>query len=226
MSTISKKSSETLPLVFDYTSQLGLTETIVSQVLTVNVISGVDPSAAAMVTAGVITSGPTLHQVASTVTAGIYGVQYQIDCVITTSLARTLKVTHTIEIISASSARQHLADFCLRQLGAPVINIEVADEQLQDCIEMAIQYYHEYHFDGIERDYLVYKIVGTTLTVANGALFNVGDVISSTDNQTYASVSAINGNVLTINKQQGFVKFVVGQTVKNYNHIFYHVGGY
>lgn len=65
-------------------------------------------------------------------------------------------------------SKQDLADFCLRQNGAPVINVEVDDDQLTDCIDLAIQYYNEYHFDGVERDYVKYQISQDDVT--NGYL--------------------------------------------------------
>lgn len=56
------------------------------------------------------------------------------------------------------STRQGLIDYCLRQLGAPVLEINVADEQLDDLVDDALQYFHERHFDGVEKMYLKYKI--------------------------------------------------------------------
>ena len=54
--------------------------------------------------------------------------------------------------------RQDLADYCLRKLGAPLLNIEIADEQIEDCIHEALEYYHEYHNDGIERDVFKHQV--------------------------------------------------------------------
>ena len=56
------------------------------------------------------------------------------------------------------STRQGLIDYCLRQLGAPVLEINVADEQVDDIIDDAIQYFHERHFDGVLRTYLKYQV--------------------------------------------------------------------
>lgn len=117
----------------------------------------------------------------------------------------------------AITTRQQLADFALRQLGAPVLNIEVNDAQIEDALELTIQHYHEYHFDGIVRDYYIHKITGTVLTVADGTLFNVGDTISSIDGATKALISNVSVNAITINRQIGFDKFVISQTVKNVN---------
>jgi hypothetical protein len=56
------------------------------------------------------------------------------------------------------STRQGLIDYCLRKLGAPVLEINVADDQIDDLVDDAIQLFNERHFDGVERMYLKYKI--------------------------------------------------------------------
>jgi len=56
------------------------------------------------------------------------------------------------------SSRQGLIDYCLRRLGAPVLEINVAEEQIDDLVDDALQYFQERHFDGVERMYLKYKI--------------------------------------------------------------------
>ena len=56
------------------------------------------------------------------------------------------------------SSREGLIDYAKRQLGFPVVEINVADEQFQDLLDDAIQVYQERHYDGIVRMYLKYKI--------------------------------------------------------------------
>ena len=56
------------------------------------------------------------------------------------------------------ASRSQLKDYCLRQLGAPVLEINVADEQVDDIIDDAIQYFHERHFDGVLQTYLKYQV--------------------------------------------------------------------
>ena len=56
------------------------------------------------------------------------------------------------------STRQGLIDYCLRQLGAPVLEINVDEDQIDDLVDDAIQYFNERHFDGVEKMYLKYKI--------------------------------------------------------------------
>ena len=56
------------------------------------------------------------------------------------------------------SSRQGLIDYAKRQLGYPVLEINVADEQFNDLLDDAVQIYQERHYDGIARMYLKYKI--------------------------------------------------------------------
>ena len=54
-------------------------------------------------------------------------------------------------------SRSEFISYCKRQLGAPVLEINVADEQVEDIVDDAIQYFQERHFDGVVRCYLKYK---------------------------------------------------------------------
>lgn len=56
------------------------------------------------------------------------------------------------------ASRTELKDYCLRQLGAPVLEINVDDDQVEDAIDDALQYYRERHYDGVEKMYLKHKI--------------------------------------------------------------------
>lgn len=62
--------------------------------------------------------------------------------------------------------REEFADYCLRRLGFPVIEINVAEEQVEDRIDDALYKWHDYHFDGVEEDYLIVPI--TDNDVSNG----------------------------------------------------------
>ena len=56
------------------------------------------------------------------------------------------------------ASRSDFKNYCLRQLGAPVLEINVADEQIDDIIDDSLQYFHERHFDGVLRTYLKYQV--------------------------------------------------------------------
>jgi hypothetical protein len=62
------------------------------------------------------------------------------------------------------STRQGLIDYCLRKLGYPVLEINVDDDQIDDLVDDAIQYFNERHFDGIERVYLKHKLTSEEKT--------------------------------------------------------------
>ena len=55
------------------------------------------------------------------------------------------------------TSRQTLVDYCKRQLGYPVLEVNVADEQIDDLVDDAIQYFQERHFDGVFPTLLKYK---------------------------------------------------------------------
>ena len=56
------------------------------------------------------------------------------------------------------ATRDEFKNYCLRKLGAPVIEINVADEQLEDRIDEALQKWSDYHFDGSQRYYWKHEI--------------------------------------------------------------------
>ncbi len=55
------------------------------------------------------------------------------------------------------TTRKLFKDYCLRRLGWPVIDINVDDDQVEDRIDDAIQFFHDYHFDGCEKLYMKHK---------------------------------------------------------------------
>jgi hypothetical protein len=59
--------------------------------------------------------------------------------------------------MATPSTREGLKQYALRALGKPVIEINVDDDQLEDRIDEALQYYAQYHYDAIRRTYLKYQ---------------------------------------------------------------------
>jgi hypothetical protein len=66
--------------------------------------------------------------------------------------------------MTVPTTKTEFKEFCLRQLGKPVINIEVDDTQVDDCIDLALSYFADYHFDGTEKTYLKHQITSTDIT--------------------------------------------------------------
>jgi hypothetical protein len=103
--------------------------------------------------------------------------------------------------MSSPSSRQNLIDYCLRSLGFPVLEINVDEDQLEDRIDEAIQYYRDFHYDAVESVYLKEQITASLIQITgiNAASFSVGEKITgSTSGATtfvYANVSANRTNV-------------------------------
>jgi hypothetical protein len=62
------------------------------------------------------------------------------------------------------NSRQALIDYCLRRLGFPVIEINIDQDQIDDRIDDAIQYWQDYHFDGLQKVYYIKTITQTEIT--------------------------------------------------------------
>lgn len=62
------------------------------------------------------------------------------------------------------NSRSTLIDYCLRALGAPVIEINVDDDQVEDRIDEALQFYQHYHADAIEKVYLKHEVTADNIT--------------------------------------------------------------
>jgi len=93
------------------------------------------------------------------------------------------------------STRQGLIDYCLRRLGAPVLEINVDDDQIDDLIDDALQYFHERHFDGVERMYLKYKITEEDINRGKGKDTNgVGVVTTSATSSNISGYGTTTSN--------------------------------
>ena len=66
--------------------------------------------------------------------------------------------------MSQPTSRATFKEYCLRQLGAPVLEINVADEQVDDIIDDAVQYFNERHFDGVAQLFMKYEVPRRILT--------------------------------------------------------------
>lgn len=65
----------------------------------------------------------------------------------------------------AVTSRQDLKEYALRNLGAPVIEINVDEDQLEDRIDEALEFWRLYHHEGVEKFYLKHQIKASTLTL-------------------------------------------------------------
>ena len=85
--------------------------------------------------------------------------------------------------MAAPNSKATLKEYALRQLGKPVIEINVDDDQVDDIIDDALQYFAEYHYDGTIRTYLKHQINDNDLanqkTDASMSQSSTGSHISS-----------------------------------------------
>jgi hypothetical protein len=62
------------------------------------------------------------------------------------------------------TTREELKKYCMRRLGHPVIEINIDEDQMQDRIDDALEYYRDYHFDGSERTFLKHQVTADDIT--------------------------------------------------------------
>ena len=119
-----------------------------------------------------------------------------------------------------------LKEYCLRKLGKPVIDINLADEQMNDMIDESIQMFNEYHFDGTEMHYLPEQVTASTLTFASAATgtFSTEETITGGTSNATAKIHEVtsttvlkfkehkDGNGLRAANTSG-ATFVSGETV-------------
>lgn len=114
------------------------------------------------------------------------------------------------------NSRAELKEYCLRRLGKPVLEINVDDDQIEDLIDDAIQFFQERHFDGSIRTILKLEITDsivsaakTNTTVSGTTFLEQNNYITIPDHilgitQVYAqdnSVSSVSGNIFSIKYQ-------------------------
>jgi len=106
--------------------------------------------------------------------------------------------------MSQPSNRQGLIDYCLRQLGAPVLEINIADEQIDDLVDDAIQYFQERHYDGVMQMPLRYQITQDDINRGRAPAGDGGAVgiTTTTVTQTVGNTSSFtyqeNGNYIPL----------------------------
>ena len=86
-------------------------------------------------------------------------------------------------------SRSEFKAYCLRQLGAPVLEINIADEQCEDRIDDAIQYFHERHFDGVVRTYLKYQITQADIDRGRASVLTGKDKTGITTETATANIA-------------------------------------
>jgi len=116
------------------------------------------------------------------------------------------------------NSRIELKEYCLRQLGYPVIDINVADQQLEDRIDDALQFFNEWHFDGAEKLYTKHKLTATQLNFAAPIpvdTFRKGDQVIGGTSGAKSMVHVQSANNASIMVWQTEGAFVNGETISS-----------
>lgn len=136
------------------------------------------------------------------------------------------------------TSRESFKQYCLRTLGAPVIEINVSDEQVDDRIDEALKIFYDYHFDGSEKIYYKHQVteqdkinkyvtipeniigvvnifdIGSALGTNN--LFNIRYQIALNDLYTLTSVSMV-PYYMAMTHIQFLEQILVGKQPLRYN---------
>jgi len=135
-------------------------------------------------------------------------------------------------------SRAEFKSYCLRKLGAPVINIDVDDSQLEDRINEALNWWWDYHYFGSEKTYYKYEITPTDITnkyitlpnniigavkifdittaFNSQSIFNINYQIALNDLYTLTSLSMV-PYFMTMQQLQFINELLVGKQPIRYN---------
>jgi len=116
--------------------------------------------------------------------------------------------------MATPATRQGLIDYCLRALGHPVIEINIDDDQLEDRVDEAFQFYRDYHYDAVEAVYLKEQITASTLQIVgmNAGSFSIGEKITGASSGATTFVHAAFAANKTYTKNTAGT-FTAGETI-------------
>ena len=104
------------------------------------------------------------------------------------------------------TTRATLKDYAKRQLGHPVVELNIDDDQMEDRIDDALEYFQEYHFDGTYPTFLKHLITGSTLKIQSDATFTAGEEITGGTSGVRATVHEYHSANTTIRYKNPEVK--------------------
>ena len=118
----------------------------------------------------------------------------------------------------AVATKQQLIDYCLRSLGAPVLEININVDQIEDRVDEALEYWKLYHPEGVEKVYLKSMITASVIniTTSNANLWSIAEVVTGSTSGAKAEVVAeINrvssGTTILVKNVVG--TFLAGETI-------------
>ena len=121
--------------------------------------------------------------------------------------------------------RDDFKQYCLRRLGFPVIEINVDDEQVDDRIDDALQYWQDYHFDGLQKVYYIRAVTGSlivsdtdlSILYSDGTVANNTFIGATSGSKALLKVSGFAGTDNTQISVMGNEEFIVGEGISYYD---------
>ena len=106
------------------------------------------------------------------------------------------------------TTRTTFKDYCKRKLGWPVVELNIDDDQVEDCIDDSLQFFQEYHFDATENTFLKHQVSGSTLKLAGSptGTFSNGEIITGGTSGVQATVHAYHSANTTLRYKDPEVK--------------------
>ena len=119
--------------------------------------------------------------------------------------------------MAVPTSKSTFKEYCLRSLGKPVIEINVDEDQVDDRIDEALQYFSQYHYDGVERVYL--KHATTQAEIDRAATNSSETATDKVDNSITAAWSEGKGFIPVPDSVMSIVK-IFDFTDKNTTNMF------
>ena len=105
------------------------------------------------------------------------------------------------------SSRSELIDYAKRQLGAPVLEINVADEQVDDLVDDAVQMFQERHYDGVQKMYMRYKITQADIDRGKAPRDTSAGIVTFTGTSVVTGISTqSSGNEFTYTENSNYIQ--------------------
>lgn len=96
------------------------------------------------------------------------------------------------------TTREEFKKYCLRRLGHPVIEINIDEDQMQDRIDDALEYYRDYHYDGTQRTFLKHQVTANNIATSS---IDVPDSITGVINIFPAGTGLNSNNLFNLRYQ-------------------------
>ena len=100
--------------------------------------------------------------------------------------------------MATPTSKATFKSYCKRALGFGVIDINVSDDQVDDRVDEALQYFAQYHYDGVERMYLKYKVTSEDITRATS---NETTTAADTKDGTSDPIAVLASHGITLSGQ-------------------------